>query len=72
MGLMEDGTKDAACRMKPCSIRRSPRRGLAACEMVWSRGWHHVALCIAAYGFLIAEKAAFPSSAETARPVQAP
>ena len=41
------------------------------------RGWlgfhHHGALCIAAYGFLIAEKAAIPPSAkETARLVQAP
>ena len=40
------------------------------------RGWpgfhHHAALCIAAYGFLVAEKAAFPPSAETARLVQAP
>ena len=40
------------------------------------RGWpgfhHHAALCIAAYGFLVAEKAAFPPSAQTARLVQAP
>jgi SRSO17 transposase len=41
------------------------------------RGWpgfhHHGALCIAAYGFLAAEKAAIPPSAkETARLVQAP
>jgi SRSO17 transposase len=41
------------------------------------RGWpgfhHHGALCIAAYGFLLAEKAAIPPSApETARLVQAP
>ncbi len=41
------------------------------------RGWpgfhHHGALCIAAYGFLVAEKAAIPPSAkETARLVQAP
>ena len=40
------------------------------------RGWpgfhHHAALCIAVYGFLVAEKAAFPPSAETARLVQAP
>jgi len=40
------------------------------------RGWpgfhHHAALCIAAYGFLVAEKAAFPPSDETARLVQAP
>ena len=32
------------------------------------RGWrgfhHHAALCIAAYGFLIAERGAFPPSAE--------
>ncbi len=41
------------------------------------RGWpgfhHHAALCIAAYGFLIAEKAAIPpSAAKTHRMVQAP
>lgn len=40
------------------------------------RGWpgfhHHAALCIAAYGFLVAEKAAFSPSAQTARLVQAP
>ncbi len=41
------------------------------------RGWpgfhHHGALCIAAYGFLVAEKAAIPpSDKETARLVQAP
>ncbi len=41
------------------------------------RGWpgfhHHAALCIAAYGFLVAEKAAIPPSApETAWLVQAP
>jgi SRSO17 transposase len=41
------------------------------------RGWpgfhHHGALCIAAYGFLITEKAAIPPSApETTRLVQAP
>jgi SRSO17 transposase len=41
------------------------------------RGWpgfhHHGALCIAAYGFLIAERAAIPPSAqETTRLVQAP
>ncbi len=41
------------------------------------RGWpgfhHHGALCIAAYGFLVAEKAAIPPSAkETAGLVQAP
>lgn len=41
------------------------------------RGWpgfhHHGALCIAAYGFLVAEKAAIPPSAkETVRLVQAP
>ncbi len=41
------------------------------------RGWpgfhHHGALCIAAYGFLVAERAAIPPSAkETARLVQAP
>ncbi len=41
------------------------------------RGWpgfhHHGALCIAAYGFLVAEKAASPPSApQTARLVQAP
>ena len=41
------------------------------------RGWpgfhHHAALCIAAYGFLVAEKAAIPPSAiGTARLVQAP
>jgi SRSO17 transposase len=41
------------------------------------RGWpgfhHHGALCIAAYGFLVAEKAAIPPSApETTRLVQAP
>lgn len=40
------------------------------------RGWpgfhHHAALCIAAYGFLVAEKAAFPPSAETIWLVQAP
>jgi SRSO17 transposase len=41
------------------------------------RGWpgfhHHGALCIAAYGFLVAEKAAIPPSApQTARLVQAP
>jgi SRSO17 transposase len=36
------------------------------------RGWrgfhHHAALCIAAYGFLIAERAAFPPSAEFRSP----
>jgi SRSO17 transposase len=36
------------------------------------RGWrgfhHHATLCIAAYGFLVAERAAFPPSARTARP----
>ena len=42
------------------------------------RGWrgfhHHAALCIAAYGFLVAERAAFPPSADagTARMVQTP
>ena len=40
------------------------------------RGWpgfhHHAALCIAAYGFLVAEKAAIPPSAETAWLVRAP
>ena len=41
------------------------------------RGWpgfhHHGALCIAAYGFLVAEKAAIPPSApKTARLVEAP
>lgn len=40
------------------------------------RGWpgfhHHAALCIAAYGFLVAERAAFSPSAETAGLVQAP
>jgi SRSO17 transposase len=41
------------------------------------RGWpgfhHHGALCIAAYGFLVAEKAALPpSAAETPRLVEAP
>src|SRR4051794_20025074 len=36
------------------------------------RGWrgfhHHATLCIAAYGFLVAERAAFSPSARTARP----
>ena len=36
------------------------------------RGWrgfhHHATLCLAAYGFLVAERAAFPPSARTARP----
>ena len=36
------------------------------------RGWrgfhHHAALCIAAYGFLAAERAAFPPSGSTGRP----
>jgi SRSO17 transposase len=41
------------------------------------RGWpgfhHHAALCIAAYGFLVAERAAIPpSAAQTDRLVQAP
>ena len=41
------------------------------------RGWrgfhHHASLCIAAYGFLIAERAAFPPSAERSTPlIQAP
>ena len=41
------------------------------------RGWrgfhHHASLCIAAYGFLVAERAAFPPSAERGTPlIQAP
>ena len=36
------------------------------------RGWrgfhHHATLCIAAYGFLVAERAAFPPSGTAARP----
>jgi SRSO17 transposase len=41
------------------------------------RGWrgfhHHASLCIAAYGFLVAERAAFPPSAEPGTPLlQAP
>jgi SRSO17 transposase len=41
------------------------------------RGWrgfhHHATLCIAAYGFLIAERAAIPPSAEQHAPlIQAP
>jgi SRSO17 transposase len=41
------------------------------------RGWrgfhHHASLCIAAYGFLVAERAAFPPSAEPGAPlIQAP
>lgn len=41
------------------------------------RGWrgfhHHATLCIAAYGFLIAERAAIPPSAECSTPfIQAP
>lgn len=41
------------------------------------RGWrgfhHHASLCIAAYGFLVAERAAFPPSAERCLPLlQAP
>ena len=43
-------------------------RGLGHYE---GRGWssfhHHTALCIAAYGFLVAEKAGFPPSPEAAR-----
>jgi SRSO17 transposase len=39
----------------------------------WSGFHHHGALCIAAYGFLVAERAAIPpSAAGTARLVQAP
>jgi SRSO17 transposase len=41
------------------------------------RGWrgfhHHASLCIAAYDFLVAERAAFPLSAERSTPlIQAP
>ncbi len=41
------------------------------------RGWrgfhHHASLCIAAYGFLVAERAALPPSAERRTPrLQAP
>src|SRR4051812_21458396 len=41
------------------------------------RGWrgfhHHASLCIAAYGFLVAERAALPPSAERSTPpIQAP
>ncbi len=40
------------------------------------RGWrgfhHHATLCIAAYGFLVAERSAFPPSAANATPIKSP